>query len=58
MCQRDDILIGGQNLKEHNATLSAVLQRAEAFGITFNQDKCQFGVEEIEFYGYKFTKMD
>ena len=56
MCQRDDILIGGRNLKEHNATLSAVLQRAEEFGITFNQDKCQFGVKEIEFYGYKFTK--
>ena len=49
MCQRDAILIGGRNLKEHNATLSAVLQRAEEFGITFNQDKCQFGVEDIEF---------
>ena len=55
MCQRDDILVG-RNLKEHNATLSAVLQRAAEFGITFNRDKCQFGVEEIEFYGYKFTK--
>ena len=56
MNQRDDILIGGRNLKAHNATLAAVLKRAEDFGITFNQDKYQFAVEEIEFYGYKFTK--
>lgn len=56
MNQRDDILIGGRNIKEHNKTLQAVLQRAEDFGITFNRDKCEFGVEEIEFFGYKFTK--
>ena len=54
--QRDDILLGGRNMEEHNKTLEAVLQRAMDFGITFNPDKCQFGVEEIEFYGHKFTK--
>ena len=54
--QRDDILLGGRNMAEHNKTLEAVLQRAMDFGITFNPDKCQFGVEEIEFYGHKFTK--
>ena len=43
-------------MEEHNKTLEAVLQRAVDFGITFNPDKCQFGVEEIEFYGHKFTK--
>ena len=36
--------------------MEAVLQRAVDCGITFNPDKCQFGVEEIEFYGHKFTK--
>ena len=58
MClnQRDDILIGGQNIEEHNETLRAVFQRAEDYGVTFNLDKCQFGVEELEFYGYHFTK--
>ena len=54
--QRDDILIGGRNWMEHNRTLSDVLQRAKDFGITFNKEKCQFGREEIEFYGYLFTK--
>ena len=56
MNQRDDILIGGRNMTEHIKTLSAVLQRAENFGITFNREKCEFGVDEIDFYGYRFTK--
>ena len=43
-------------MTEHNKTLSAVLQRAEDFGITFNREKCEFGVDEIDFYGYRFTK--
>ena len=43
-------------MKEHNSTLEAVLQRAADFGITFNREECQFGVEEFEFYGYLFTK--
>ena len=53
--QRDDILIGGATLEDHNRTLEAVLQRAEDFGITLNKEKCQFGVRELEFYGYRFT---
>ncbi|MEW8584399.1 MAG: RNase H-like domain-containing protein, partial [Candidatus Thiodiazotropha sp.] len=53
--QRDDILIGGCNLTEHNKTLETVLQRARDFGVTFNREKCRFGVCELEFYGYKFS---
>ena len=53
--QRDDILIGGTTLEDHNETLEKVLQRASDFGITLNREKCQFGVNELEFYGYKFT---
>ena len=47
-----DLLIGGRNLEEHKQTLKQVLQRAKEFGIPFNPDKCQFGVQELEFYGY------
>lgn len=43
-------------MEEHNKTLEAVLQRAVDFGVTFSPDKCQFEVEEIEFYGHKFIK--
>ena len=53
--QRDDILIGGPTLADHNRTLETVLQRAKDYGITLNRDKCQFGVQELEFYGYQFT---
>ena len=38
MNQRDDILLGGRNLQEHNKTLENVLQRAADFGITFNKE--------------------
>ena len=53
--QRDEILIGGRNLQEHNGTLEKVLQRAADFGITFNRAKCQFAYKELEFYWYRFT---
>ena len=53
--QRDDILIGGTTLQDHNKTLKTVLQRAQDFGITLNKEKCQFGVRELEFFGYRFT---
>ena len=53
--QRDDILLGGRNLQEHNKTLEKVLQRATDFGITFNKEKCQFAYTELDFYGYRFT---
>ena len=54
--QRDDILLGGRNLEERNKTLESVLQQASDFSITFNPDKCLFGVSENEFHGHQFTK--
>ena len=44
-------------MTEHNKTLRAVLQSAEDFGITFNREKCEFGVDQIDFYGYRFMKL-
>ena len=38
--QRDDLLIGASNWKEHNETLESVFQKAEDYGITFNEPKC------------------
>ena len=54
--QRDDILIGGKNMEEHNATLEMVFRKAQDYGVTFNLEKCQFGVDGLEFYGYRFTR--
>ena len=54
--QRDDILIGARNWKEHNETLGSVFQRAEDYGITFNKPKWYFGQSQITFYGYRFDQ--
>ena len=54
--QRDDILLGGRDNAEHRDVLKTVLQRAKDHGITFNREKCQFGKEQIEFFGHVFTK--
>lgn len=43
-------------MEEYIKALEVGVQRAADFAITFSPDKCQFGVEEIEFYGLKFTK--
>ena len=32
------------------------LQRAEDYGITLNQEKCEFGQEHLEFYSFKFSQ--
>ena len=52
---RDDILIEGIDLEEHNKPLKVDLQRAKDFGYTLNREKCEIRAEDMEFYGYKFT---
>ena len=50
--QRDDIVLGGRDEIKLNEMLRTVLKGAKDHGITFNKDKCQFGEEEIEFFGH------
>ena len=56
--QRNDILLGGRDNKEHPQVLQTVLQRANEHGITFDKEKCEFEKEEIEFIFFRhvFTK--
>ena len=54
--QRDDIILGGRDEAEHKEVLRTVLQRMKDHGITFNQEKCEFGLKEIGFFGHIFTK--
>ena len=56
MSEPNGILTGGSTLAEHSQTLETVLQRARDFGITLNNEKCLFGVQELDFYGYRFIK--
>ena len=54
--QRDDILLGGRDQTKHTEVLKTVLKRARDHRITFNREKCLFGVEQKEFFGHVFTK--
>ena len=50
--QRDDILLGGRDQTEHREVLKTILNRARDHKVTFNREKCQFGVGQIEFFGH------
>ena len=52
---RDDILVGGKNWTDHNNNLQEVLSRLKDYGLTLKREKCEFGRNEIEFYGVCFT---
>ncbi|KAF2900336.1 hypothetical protein ILUMI_05850, partial [Ignelater luminosus] len=52
----DDILIHAKTKLEHDKCLEKVLQIARKKNIKFNLKKCQFGIPEVKYLGYKFSK--
>ena len=52
---RDDIMIGGLDWKDHNKNLQAVLQRIEDHNLTLRKEKCEFGKTSMTFHGHMFT---
>lgn len=52
VCHIDDLLVWGQDQREHDARLHAVLQRLEKGGITLNVDKCELSKSEVVFLGH------
>ncbi|XP_015510927.1 uncharacterized protein K02A2.6-like [Neodiprion lecontei] len=48
----DDILIYGESMEQHDATLREALKRISKEGITLNQSKCIIGVQEVQFLGH------
>ena len=52
----DDILIHGKGRSEHHRNLMAVLEYLEESGLTLNLNKCEFYMDEITFFGLRFTK--
>jgi hypothetical protein len=48
----DDILVHSRNIDEHVRHLKWTLNQLEKFGFFLNQDKCVFGVDEVEFLGH------
>lgn len=52
----DDIIIWGRSQVEHDERLKEVFRVAKLNNITFNKEKCKFGMSEITFMGHKITK--
>jgi hypothetical protein len=48
----DDIIISSRSLEEHLQHLRVLFQRFQAAGLVINQEKCVFGVKEVEFLGH------
>ena len=52
----DNILVWGKTADEHAANLDACLQRLEDRGLTLRKEKCTFGSEEVNWFGWIFSK--
>ena len=46
VCMMDDILVFGENQKEHDDYLKEALKRIEMAGLTLNRDKCEFSKDQ------------
>ena len=52
VCQMDDVLVYGRDRAEHDARVTAVLERIKSAGATLNPDKCEFGKTCLKFLGH------
>ena len=50
----DDILVRGHTKKEHDEWLHAVLRQALVI-LLLNGTQCEFGKQDVEFYGLRLT---
>ena len=46
------MLIAGKTKEDHDDNVLAVLKRLDEAGIHVNEDKCRFGLEQVEYFGY------
>jgi hypothetical protein len=51
----DDVIVGSATEEEHLQHLRLVFDRLQKFGLVLNTDKCQFGVQQVEFLGHSIT---
>ncbi|KAK2711256.1 hypothetical protein QYM36_012440 [Artemia franciscana] len=48
----DDMIVYGDTQEEHNKRLAAILERTLVKGIQFNEEKCEFSVSRVEYFGH------
>ena len=51
LCYLDDILVWGDDWKEHTDRLRKVMEKVKKAGLTLSFSKCKFGVSEVEYLG-------
>ena len=52
---KDDLVVHGKG-QAHDKRLEKVLKRLMEYGLTLRKEKCQFGVEEVTWFGMIFSK--
>ncbi len=52
VCQIDDVLVFGKDQSEHDARVTAALERIEKAGMTLNTQKCEFRKDQVKFLGH------
>lgn len=48
----DDILVFGQTEQAHDTALDETFQKLEDLNLTVNEEKCEFKVKEVKFFGW------
>lgn len=51
----DDVIVFGKSKREHDDALFLVLEAFDRFNVKLNLQKCEIGVEEIEFLGLEIS---
>lgn len=54
-CYLDDIIIFSKSEKEHCQHLAEVFKALDKANLRFNPEKCKFGVEEVEYLGFRIS---
>ena len=53
---RDDFVVFGSDIEDHDVNLRGLLMRFKEHGLTLKRKKCQFAIPEVEFFGLRFSK--
>ena len=52
---QDDVIVHGQG-REHDDRLEKLLARLQQYGFTLRKEKCEFGVQQVLWFGHIFSK--
>ena len=52
----DNLIIYGEGVEQHDERLFAVLDRLKGAGLTLNEDKCEFRLPRLTFFGHEVTQ--